>query len=203
MKSEVTEGDMKHKDRFIGILAALLICTASIVLADDTEIAGVKFPQEKTVAGKMLSLNGVAVRKALVVVKVFAGGFYLERSTQDAQEAIESEQVKHLYLHYLTSKATAKKVREGFIEAMEKANPPELVEKHRQEIDRFASWLDTDMQPGSTTESTYIPGEGLTFLVNGEKKGTIQDNEFIQMYYRYNLGEKADKRLRKGYLGLK
>ncbi|MCP4157323.1 MAG: hypothetical protein GY757_56960, partial [bacterium] len=127
---------MKHKDRFIGILAALLICTASIVLADDTEIAGVKFPQEKTVAGKMLSLNGVAVRKALVVVKVFAGGFYLERSTQDAQEAIESEQVKHLYLHYLTSKATAKKVREGFIEAMEKANPPELVEKHHQEIDR-------------------------------------------------------------------
>ena len=203
MKSEVTEGDMKHKDRFIGILAALLICTASIVLADDTEIAGVKFPQEKTVAGKMLSLNGVAVRKALVVVKVFAGGFYLERSTQDAQEAIESEQVKHLYLHYLTSKATAKKVREGFIEAMEKANPPELVEKHRQEIDRFASWLDTDMQPGGTTESTYIPGEGLTFWVNGEKKGNIQDNEFIQMYYRYNLGEKADKRLRKGYLGLK
>ena len=203
MKSEVTEGDMKHKDRFIGILAALLICTASIVLADDTEIAGVNFPQEKTVAGKMLSLNGVAVRKALVVVKVFAGGFYLERSTQDAREAIESEQVKHLYLHYLTSKATAKKVREGFIEAMEKANPPELVEKHRQEIDRFASWLDTDMQPGSTTESTYIPGEGLTFWVNGEKKGTIQDNEFIQMYYRYNLGEKADKRLRKGYLGLK
>ena len=194
---------MKKTGGFIGIIVGCLICTAGIVFAGDTEIAGVKFPQEKTIAGKMLKLNGVAVRKALVVVKVFAGGFYLEKSTQDAGEAIDSDQVKHLYLHYLTSKATAKKVREGFIEAMEKANPPELVEKHRQEIDRFASWLDTDMQPGSTTESTYIPGEGLTFWVNGEKKGTIQDNEFIRMYYRYNLGEKADKRLRKGYLGLK
>lgn len=194
---------MKKKDRFLCILAAFLICTAGIVFAGDTEIAGVKFPQEKTIAGKTLKLNGVAVRKALMVVKVFAGSFYLEKPTQDAGEAIESEQVKHLFLHYLTSKATAKKVREGFIEAMEKANPPELVEKHHQEINRFASWLDTDMQPGSTTESTYIPGEGLTFWVNGEKKGTFQDKEFIQMYYRYCVGEKADKRLRKGYLGLK
>lgn len=194
---------MKKKSRFFGIFTAFLICTASVVFAADTEIAGVKFPQEKTIAGKTLKLNGVAVRKALVVVKVFAGGFYLETPTQDAREAIESEQGKHFYLHYLTNKATAKKVRDGFIEAMEKANPAKLVEKHRREIDLFASWLDTDMQPGSTTESTYIPGEGLTFWVNGEKKGTIQDIEFIQMYYRYNLGEKADKRLRRGYLQLK
>jgi len=194
---------MNKKGRFFGILTAVLICTAGIVFAGDTEIAGVKFPQEKTIAGKTLKLNGVAVRKALVVVKVFAGGFYLERSTQDAREAIESEQVKHLYLHYLTSKATAKKLREGFIEAIEKANPPELVEKHRQEIDRYASSYDTDMQPGGTVESTYVPGEGLTLWVMGEKKEIFQDKEFIQMYYRYCVGEKADKRLRKGYLGLK
>ena len=75
---------MKHKDRFISIFAALLICTVSTVLADDTEIAGVKFSSEKTVAGQTLKLNGVAVRKALMVVKVFAGGFYLEKPTQDA-----------------------------------------------------------------------------------------------------------------------
>jgi len=194
---------MKKKSRFFGILTAFLICTAGIVFAGDTEIAGVNFPQEKTIAGKTLKLNGVAVRKALVVVKVFAGGFYLEKPTQDAREAIESEQVKHLYLHYLTSKATAKKLREGFIEAMEKTNPPELVEKHRQEIDRYASSYDTDMRPGGTAESTYIPGEGLTLWVMGEKKETFQDKEFIQMYYRYCVGEKADKHLRKGYLGLK
>lgn len=194
---------MKPKSGVIGILIVFFMFAAGNVRAADVEIAGVKFPEEKTIAGKVLKLNGVAVRKALMVVKVFAGAFYLERPTRDAKEAIESEQVKHFYLHYLTSKATAKKIRNGFIEAMEKANPPELVEKHRREIDLFASWLDTDMHPGSTSESIYIPGQGLTYLVNGEKKGTIQDEEFIRMYYRYNLGEKADKRLREGYLGLK
>lgn len=194
---------MKRKNGWIGILAVFLMCTAGIVFAGDKDIAGVKFTGEKIISGHTLKLNGVALRKALMVVKVFAGGFYLEKPTRDAQEAIESEQVKHLHLHYLTDKATAKKLQDGFIKAMEKANPPELVEKHRKKIDQFASWLDTDMQPGSITESTYIPGQGLTLWVTGEKKGTVQDKEFIQMYYRYCVGEKADKRLRKGYLGLK
>jgi len=68
---------MKKKSRFFGILTVFLICTAGIVFAGDTEIAGVKFLNEKAIAGKTLELNGVAVRKALVVVKVFAGGLYL------------------------------------------------------------------------------------------------------------------------------
>ena len=193
---------MKIKKVFVGILVLFCFCSAGSIWADDTEIAGIQFPNEKMVAGKTLQLNGVAMRKAMVVVKVFVGGFYLEKPTHDAEEAIKSEQVKHLYLHYLTSKATAKKISEGFVMAIANANPPALVEKHRETIDRFASWLDTDMQPGSTTESTYIPEEGLTFWVNGEKRGTILNKEFIHMYYRYNLGEKADKKLRKGYLKL-
>jgi hypothetical protein len=190
------------KNKWISILTLFLICMTGMAFAGDQEIAGVPFPGEKRIAGTTVKLNGVALRKALMVVKVFAGGFYLEKPTQDAQEIIESEQVKHLHLHYLTGKATSKKLREGFIEAMEAANPPKLIEKHRQEIDRFASWLDTDMKPGSISESTYIPGQGLTLWVAGKKKGTVQDKELIQMYYRYCVGEKADKRLRKGYLGL-
>jgi hypothetical protein len=153
------------------------------------------------VAGKTLKLNGVAVRKALIFIKVFAGGFYLENPTTDAAEAIESEQVKHFHLHYLTDKATAKKLQDGFIEAMEKANPPELVEKHRGEIERYASWLDSDMAPGAVSEATYVPGVGVTLTYKGVVKGTIPGAEFAQMYFRYNLGENADKALRKGYLG--
>ena len=195
-------GKMKRTNRWAGILTVLLMCMTAIAFAGDQEIAGVTFPGEKQIAGTTLKLNGVALRKALMVIKVYAGGLYLETPTHDARKVIESEQVKHLHLHYLTGKATAKKLQAGFIEAMEAANPPEQVEKHRQEIDRFASWLDTDMKPGSITESTYIPGKGLTLWVAGKKKGTVHDREFIQMYYRYCVGKKADKRLRKGYLGL-
>ena len=186
----------------IMLFIVLFLFIVSAVGVSASEIEGVTFPKEKLIAEKMLKLNGVAVRKAMLFIKVFAGGFYLENPTSDPKEIIESEQVKYFYLHYLTSKATAQKIQKSFIEYMEKANPPELVKKHRADIELYASWLNTDMKPGSTSESIYIPEKGLTVIVNGVEKGTIQDKEFAQMYYRYSFGEKADSKLRKGYLGL-
>ena len=190
--------------RKIMVLATLLIFMAgagTLGFAEDMEVLGVTFPGEKVVEGKTLKLNGVAYRKALVVVKVFAQGLYLEKTTQDADEVINSEQVKHLVTHYLTDKATVKKLQEGVMEAMVACNPPELVAEHQADIDRYVSWMDKDMAPGLTAESTYVPGKGLMYTYQGEMKGTIPGSEFMQMYYRMNVGEKAQERVRKGLLG--
>ena len=79
------------KYRWIGALIAMvLVLSAGTVWAEERELAGVRFPMEKVVNGHALKLNGVALRKAMVVVKVFAGGLYLEQPTQDAESAIES-----------------------------------------------------------------------------------------------------------------
>jgi hypothetical protein len=192
---------MTRKTPLIVALAlGWMLVSATTGSTADREIAGVRFPGEKTVAGKQLKLNGVALRTKFFI-KVFAGGFYLENPTRDAEEAITSEQVKHFHLHYLTSKATAEKLQDGFKEAIIKANPPEMVAKHMADIERYAAWLDQDMAPGATSIATYVPGQGLTLIYKGEEKGTIANPAFAQMYFRYNLGEKADKKLRKGYLG--
>lgn len=188
------------------IIAVTMICVCTMVAtvnADEVEILGVKFPTEKVVEGKTLKLNGVAYLKKLGFVKVYAVGLYLENPSQDSKVVIESEQVKYMHTHYLTSKATAKKISEGFIELMEKGNPVELVESNRADIEKYASWLDKDMQPGLTSESLYIPGEGLTLTYQGQERGTITGSTFAQMYYRYNVGENADKKIREGLLGLK
>lgn len=190
------------RKRFLLTVAVFFTLGVSLGAAADMEALGVKFPGEKTVADKVLKLNGVSYRKALGFIKVYAGGFYLENPTKDPQEAITSEQVKHFYLHYLTSKATAKKLQEGFVELIEKCNPPELVEKHRADIDRHASWMDKDMEPGKTSVTTYIPGQGLVVEFQGEVKGTIPGSEYAQMYYRYIFGDQADAFMKKGYLGL-
>ena len=135
-------------------------------------------------------------------MKVYAVGLYLEQPTKDANELIESKQVKYMLTHYLTSKATAKKISEGFIELMEAGNPQKLVEANRADIDKYASWLDKDMKPGLTSESLYVPGKGLTLIYQGEIKGTIPGDTFAQMYYRYNVGDKADEKIRKGAFGV-
>jgi hypothetical protein len=182
------------------LVTGLLLVLSAAHVAAEGEIAGVTFPAEQTAAGKTLKLNGMAL-KTKFFIKVFAGGFYLENPTSDAEEAINSEQVKRFHLHYLTGKATAEKLQDGFREAFIKANPPELVKQYQAEIERYASWLDEDMAPGKTSVATYVPGKGLTLVYKGKEKGTIASPEFARMYFRYNLGAKADKKMRQGYLG--
>ena len=186
----------------------LLVCawlaagTAADAVAQEKEMLGVRFPEQVAVEGKTLQLNGLAARTAAFgLVKVYAGGFYLENPTQDPKEVIDSEQVKYFDLHYLTDKATAKKIQEHFVEMMEDGNPAELVKKHRDNILQHASWMDKDMAPGKTSRTVYIPGVGLKVEYQGEVKGVIPGREYAQMYYRYIFGDKADKKLRDGYLG--
>jgi acylphosphatase len=184
------------------VAVMFVFVVAGIGLAGEVEILGVKFPTEKTIEGKTLKLNGVSYLKKMGFVKVYAVGLYLENPSTDPKEVIESEQVKYMLTHYLTSKATAKKISEGFVELMEDGNPKDLVDANRADIDKYASWLDKDMAPGLTSESVYVPGKGITLTYQGKVKGTIEGNTFAQMYYRYNVGEKADKKIRKGLLGL-
>ena len=193
---------VKHTWTLLVVL--VLVITAGLVSAqEETEVLGVKFPAEKEVDGKTLILNGVAFRKALGFIKVYVVGLYLEKTTQDPENVIQSEQVKQLYFHYLTSKATAKKLQDGYLDLMRKCNPKDLYERNIKDVELYASWLDKDMKPGLTSISTYIPGKGLTLEYQGEIRGTIKNPEFIQMYYTYNFGEKANVKIRDGLLGKK
>ncbi len=181
----------------------LMIIPAAASEAKDVEVLGVKFPSEKMVEGKQLTLNGVAYRKAFGFVKVYAVGLYLEKPTSDPQEVIQSDQVKQLYFHYLTSKATAKKLQDGYRDLMKKCNPEDLYQRNQEDVERYAAWLDKDMKPGLTSISTYVPGKGLTLEYQGEVRGTIANPEFVRMYYTYNFGEKANAKIRDGLLGKK
>ena len=185
------------------VLFGLLISPGPVQAMEETEILGVKFPAEKVVAGKTLSLNGVSYRKALGFIKVYVVGLYLETPTQDPDSVIKTEQIKQLYFHYLTHKATAEKLQEGYFNLMQRCNSPELYERNKKDVELYASWLDRDMKPGLTSISTYVPGKGLTLEYQGETRGTINNPEFIQMYYTYNFGEKAKAKIRDGLLGKK
>ena len=191
----------KRRVIFLAVLS-LLLCGGKAWAGDEVELLGVKFPTQKFVAGKTLKLNGVAYRKALGFIKIYVVGLYLEKPTHDPQEIIQSEQVKYMVTNYLSSMVTAKKLRNGFLEVIKECNPPEMVDRNKADIERYASWLDKDMKPGLTSISIYIPEQGLTLEYQGQVKGTIANPEFAQMYYRYNVGEKAKKNIRDGLLGL-
>jgi len=194
---------MRRCCSIIVVIAVILFLAPCLCCADDREIGGVTFPGETVVAGKTVTLNGVALLKKFGFVKVYAGGFYSERPIGTAEEAVTSEQIKQFHLHYLTSKATAEKLREGFLELLEENNPKEMIDAHQKEIETYISWYDKDMAPGKTSITTYEPGKGLTLVWQGDVKGTIPGDEFAQMYFRYVFGDKADESIKNGYLGKK
>ena len=183
------------------IFFCFLTSIGGLWASDTVEVLGVQLPTEKVVAGKTLKLNGVAYRKAMGFIKVYVVGLYLEKTTQDGQEVIESDQIKQLYFHYLTAKATVKKLQDGFRDAITRCNTAEMVAANLEDVDRYASWLDKDMQPGLTSVSTYLPGKGLTLEYQGQPRGTIENKAFIEMYYRYNFSDKANAKIRDGLLG--
>lgn len=185
------------------VMLVLVMFSAPAEAAEGMKVLGVNFPAEKVVEGKTLKLNGVAYRKAMGFIKVYVVGLYLETPTKDANDVINSEQTKQLYFHYLTKKATAKKLQEGYLELIQKCNPPEIYTRNQKDVELYASWLDKDMKPGLTSISTYVPGKGLTLEYQGENRGTISNPEFIQMYYTYNFGQKAKAKIRDGLLGKK
>jgi len=185
------------------LAAGSLICllVAGIAWAEDRTVAGVPFPETIEVDGQALTLNGTAVRKVFGFIKVFAGGFYCQRPVTSAEDAMAMDQTVQFSLHYLTSKATAEKLQNGFIEAITEANPADQVAAQQANIQKYAGWLDADMAPGKTSITTYVPGKGLSLVFQGQSKGTITDPDFIAIYFRYVFGEKANATLRDGYLG--
>jgi acylphosphatase len=188
---------------YIMVLAVAVIFMATgNTVAEEVEILGVKFPTEKVIEGKTLKLNGVSSVKRFGSIKILAVGLYLEKPSKDPMTVIESEQVKHVHFHYLTSRATAKRLRNGFINQIKKSNPKDLVDANWAAIEKYASWLDADMKPGQTSETVYVPGKGLTLIYQGKVKGTIPGITFAQMYYRNNVGGSANEKFREGLLGL-
>lgn len=185
----------------ITAIVCFLLGNALVWAGETVEVLGVQLATEKEVAGKTLKLNGVAYRKAMGFIKVYVVGLYLENPTANGREVIESEQIKQLYFHYLTSKATAKKLQDGFLDLIKQCNPGEMVDRNQSDVALYASWLDKDMHPGLTSVSTYVPGKGLSLEYQGEMRGSIENKEFIEMYYRYNFGEKAVAKIRDGLLG--
>ena len=163
------------------------------------ELAGVVMPDRVEVGGKTLVLNGMGVRKKLWI-KVYVAGLYLERPTHDAEEAIAAPGVKRIVMHFLTNKATKKKMDKAWHEGFE-ANNPDAYPALKARVDRLTGFFG-DMKVGDEIVFT-IDAEGkVTAELNGRVKGTIEGSDFAQALLRVWLGPSPpSESLKAGLLG--
>src|SRR3981081_3241790 len=98
------------------------LCALAIIVsnAPAAEISGVKLPDQLTVAGKSLKLNGTGLRQATILkVNVYAAGLYLEKPSGDGEAIANSDQAKSIEMVFMRD-VSAKQMAEAFGEGFEK-----------------------------------------------------------------------------------
>ena len=183
--------------RRLAALVVVCVLAAATVWAGD--LAGVTIPDEVTVGDATLELNGMGLRKKMWV-KVYVAGLYLESPTSDETEAASSAGSKRVVMHFLTNKATKKKMDAAWFEGFE-ANSPEKYGALEARVQTFVDFFG-DMEVGDVIQLSVIPGSGTAVALNGEEKGTIEGDDFSAALLRVWLGDHPpSEELKAGLLG--
>src|SRR4051794_17920103 len=97
-------------------ICALALLSLSENNATAAEISGVKLPDQVTVAGKSLKLNGAGLRQATILkFNVYAAGLYLESPSKDGDAIANSDQTKSIELVFMRD-VTGKQMADAFQE---------------------------------------------------------------------------------------
>jgi hypothetical protein len=77
--------------------AVVLVTLGAVFAAYAAELAGASFPDQATVGGRAVVLNGLGLRTATMLkVKVYVIGLYLENKSSDPQAIIASSDNKRI-----------------------------------------------------------------------------------------------------------
>ncbi len=163
------------------------------------EISGVKLPDQVSVGGKSLKLNGAGLRQATILkVNVYAAGLYLEKPSGDGEAIANSDQAKSIEMVFMRD-VTAKQMAEAFGEGFEKncvAGCAEL----KPHLGKLQGLL-KDMKKGETLAIHFL-ADGVDVMVRGQKAGSVGDKAFSHQLIRCWIGKNPpNSGLKEGLLG--
>jgi hypothetical protein len=184
---------------FAGVALAIAVVTfvaRSPVRA--ATLAGVDLPDQATVGGKTLVLNGPGLRSATFLkVEVYVIGLYLERKSSDAKAIIESSESKRIQMHFVHDVA-AKELRDAWKEGFE--DNYEDAASIKGEIATFNASM-RDVKTGDTIVLDFS-ADTVAVLINGTKIDVVEGKPFQRALLGIWLGPKPpNDDLKEGILG--
>ncbi len=182
-----------------GVLTAFLAIGG---VAESREFKGVAFPDSIVIGTSQCDLNGIGVRKKMML-EVYYGALYLKTPQRDAQQVINLEEPKGVLISVVYKAVDADKWQEGWREGFSHtaATPsPELKKK----IDQFISFFQEPVLKGEEVRILYDPSRGTEVSIKGKVRGVIEGSDFMRALWGIWFGEKpASAELRAGMLGEK
>jgi hypothetical protein len=169
-----------------------------------TEVAGIAYPAQLTVAGQTLALNGAGVRYRFVV-RVYTAGLYLGTTARTPQAVMDAPGPKRLHVVMLRD-IDANQLGRLFTRGMQDNVPRAGFSKFIPGTLRMSEIFSTHkrLKAGESFSVDYVPGVGTTVLVNGRPAAEpITEPEFFNGLISIWLGERpADIALKDALLGL-
>jgi len=178
--------------------AAVLFTLGAVSIARAGELAGVSFPDQATVGGRTVVLNGLGLRTATMLkVKVYVIGLYVENRSSDPQAIIASGGNKRIAMHFVHDVA-ADKLRAGWTEGFE--DNTDDVAGIKDEIAKFNASM-RDVKEGDSIVLDFS-GDKVDVLINDSKIDSIAGEAFQQAVLAIWLGlEPPNEGLKQGILG--
>src|SRR5438105_446136 len=169
----------------LGVCAVALLSwgTAKVSAA---EISGIKLPDQVTVEGKTLKLNGAGLRQATILkFNVYAAGLYLENSSRDAEAIANSDQPKSIEMVFMRE-VSGKQMADAFQEGFEKNCVADCA-KLKPYISKLQGLM-KDMKKGDTMAYHFLT-DGVEVMIRGQKAGTVGDKAFSHQLIRCWIGK--------------
>ena len=195
---------MKRRNLVKSLLAAAVLAAGfSLPAYAVTEVAGVKFDDSVSVAGKDLKLNGAGLRTKMIF-KVYALGLYLPEKKTTVADVLAipgPRRVSIVMLRELSSEDFGEAFMKGLNANSDQAERTKLLPQTMKFGEIFAQ-IQT-LKKGDTLTLDWIPGEGTQCMLNGRKIGEVlPDVAFYNAVLRIWLGEHpADSSLKPAMLG--
>jgi hypothetical protein len=189
------------------MLGAALLAAAAFVqpaLAQTTEVSGVKFNNQVTVAATPLQLNGAGTRYK-AIFKVYSAALYLPAKADTPDAVLAARGPKRMHVVMLRE-IDANELGKLFTRGMQDNSSREEFAKSIAGTLRLSEMFAAKkrLAVGEQFTVDYVPGQGTTITVNGQVQGEpIKEPEFFAALMRIWLGRSpADALLKNALLGL-
>jgi len=185
--------------------AAMAMALPLTALAQNVEVAGVKYEPTAEVGGAKLQLNGAGIRyKAFF--KVYTAGLYLAAKATSPEAVLGATGAKRLHIQMLRE-IDGNELGKLFTKGMEDNSTREEFSKAINGVLRVAEIFSSKkrMSTGEHFSVDWVPGTGTVVYVNGKVQGEpIKEAEFYNVLLKIWLGKSpADEQLKDALLGVK
>lgn len=185
---------MKRLIVFVFAMLSMQLATAQV------EVEGVMVPENVSMEGQDMVLNGVGVRSKYFM-DLYVGSLFVPAKESNAQKIIDADKGMLIQLDIISGLITSKKMTESINEGFEKSLKM-ITEDVSKEVTAFKSVFNEEIEKKDNFQFLYVPETGVKVFKNGKLLKVIEGHPFKRALFAIWLGdEPADKKLKKKMIG--